>query len=117
MAKPNPSIIAPGASHDFIYVGEMIPNQVIVTNLDTASGASFEVTSGVKSWTYYGTVRKGGSVSVWVRWPSGRARFTNNSVANASIQVGGNGIFPATPRLRAVKIKAKIKKKKAGGGR
>ncbi len=119
MANPvlnKESTITPGHGKDFLYVGEMIPNQVFIQNLSTTEDATFTVTSGTQSWTYYGAARKGKKVNIQVRWPSGRARFENNSVANASILVSGNGIFPTTPRLRAKKIKAKIKKKKAGGG-
>jgi hypothetical protein len=110
------STITPGCGKDFIYAGELIPNQVSIQNLSTTEDATFTVTSGRQSWTFYGAARKGRTVSVQVRWPSGRARFVNNSVFAASILVSGDGIFPVTPRLRARKIKAKIKKKKGGGG-
>ena len=113
MAKINPFAIKQGKSKDFIYVGELIPNQVLVTNLTSSATASFELTSGAKSWTYTGTIGKGRTKSILVRWPSGRARFTNNSVADATIEVGGDGIFPAYGKAKAVKaIITAIKKKK-----
>lgn len=90
----NPSIIPQGQSQTFIYVGNMIPNQVLIHNLSTEASASYILESGTESWRFFGTVPPGLTVSIMVEWPTGKAAFTNNSVANASIYVFGNGIFP-----------------------
>jgi hypothetical protein len=114
MAKVNPYVLGPGQIGDFIYVGELIPNQVLITNLNNADSANFEMTSGLKAWSYYGSAGKGRTASVLVRWPSGRGRFRNTSVSGASIEIGGDGIFPAnSPAATKAKANAKVAKAKA----
>ena len=90
----NASIIERGQSGNFIYVGEMIPNQVLVHNLNTQYYADFILESGSPSWRLFGSVAPGSTLSLLVEWPTGKATFFNNSVADASIYVFGNGIFP-----------------------
>lgn len=96
MAADNPSIIAPGASQTFTYVGEQVPNAVTVINLDPVGQAGFRLTSGPAGWTLFGSVPAAGNVTLSVEWPSGQAVFTNDSVGNASIEISGAGLKPQT---------------------
>jgi hypothetical protein len=93
--QSNPSIIARGQTGAFIYVGEMIPNQVLIHNLSSEFYADYILESGHSSWKFFGSVAPNTTASILVEWPTGKATFFNNSVANASIYVFGNGIFPA----------------------
>lgn len=99
MTKPtspqsNPSIIAQGQSGSFLYLGELIPNQVLIHNLSTEFYADYILESGSRSWRFFGSVAPNTTASILVEWPAGKATFFNNSVADASIYVFGNGIFP-----------------------
>ena len=101
MSEPSPatstptSVLAPGQAGEFVYVGTMIPNQVLIQNLGDAE-AQYFLNSGLESWKYYGTVEPGRTAQVWVEWPNGRATFYNRS-EEASIEIGGEGIFPYDP--------------------
>lgn len=96
MSTENPSEIGPGESKLFQYFGEMIPNQVIVENLSSTSDAQFimttENTDG--SWKYYGSISASQAASVWVEFPTSLFQVTNRGDSDASIIVGGDGIFP-----------------------
>jgi hypothetical protein len=76
------STVKPGESKDFIYVGEQIPNQVLVQNLDTTQQANF-VMQGVNGsefqWRLFCVLKAGETVSLWVSWPT-EARFTNQGM-------------------------------------
>lgn len=105
MSQPSPAtttptpILGPQQAGEFTYVGEMIPNQVMIQNLGTAE-AQYWLSSGLEGgpegWKYYGTVEAGRTASIWVEWPNGRATFFNRS-EEASIEIGGDGIFPYDP--------------------
>lgn len=94
----NPSEIGPGESKLFQYFGEMIPNQMLIQNLSSDREAQFIAQSenAEESWGYYDTVMPGQTASIWVRFPQSISRFTNRS-GEASIIVGGDGIFPYKP--------------------
>ncbi len=94
--RSNPSIIAQGQSASFLYLGEMIPNQVLVHNLSQEFYADYILESGTESWRFFGSIAPNSTVSIQVEWPTAKATFTNNSIADASIYVFGNGIFPDT---------------------
>lgn len=101
VSQTNPSIIAQGQSASFLYLGEMIPNQVLIHNLSTEFYADYILESGHGSWRFFGSIAPNTTASILVEWPSGKATFFNNSVANASIYVFGNGIFPEGPSDQA----------------
>ncbi|HEU4561151.1 MAG TPA: hypothetical protein VFS20_25085 [Longimicrobium sp.] len=89
-------IIAPGEIKDFVYRGDMIPNQVSVENLDQAHQANFVVQAvnhGVAGWKLFGIIEPGQTVQLLVEWPT-EARFTNRSELQSNIRVYGDGIFP-----------------------
>ena len=89
-------IIAPGEVRDFVYRGDMIPNQVSVENLDGAHQANFVVQAlnhGIAGWKLFGIIDPGQTVQLLVEWPV-EARFTNRSELQSSIRVYGDGIFP-----------------------
>lgn len=93
MSTPAP-VVDPGKTGQFIYFGEMIPNQVLIKNLGQ-SEAQYWLSSGRDGWAYYGTVRVGETSSIWVEWFSGIATFGNR--ADSPIEIGGDGIFPYDP--------------------
>jgi hypothetical protein len=96
MAPENDSIIPSGQSKTFYYVGNMIPNQVLIQNLSPGTQANYTVKSGPHPWTYFGYVAAGQTQSIYVQWPTSVAVFTNASGSGINIQVYGNGIRPAT---------------------
>jgi hypothetical protein len=88
-------IVAPGEIKDFVYRGEMIPNQVSVENLDGAHQANFVMQAlnhGIAGWKLFGIIDPGQTVQLLVEWPV-EARFTNRSELQSSIRVHGDGIF------------------------
>ncbi|MBV8884047.1 MAG: hypothetical protein JO235_08615 [Chroococcidiopsidaceae cyanobacterium CP_BM_RX_35] len=99
MSERNPSILERGQSKWFKYFGEQIPNQVFIQNLSTQHVANYIVYSGkgVEGWSFYGSVEPNSTASIWVHWTLTIARFSNNSVEDAAITIGGDGIFPAQP--------------------
>ncbi len=96
MEQADNSVIPPGQSRTFIYVGNMIPAQVLIQNLSSGSSANFTLKSGPQPWTYFGNVAAGQTQSIYFQWPSGLAVFANTSPGGASIRVYGNGIRPAS---------------------
>ncbi|HET9364383.1 MAG TPA: hypothetical protein VFP71_05250 [Candidatus Angelobacter sp.] len=96
MAQEDNSIIPPGQSKVFFYVGNMIPAQVLIQNLSPGSQASYRLKSGTQSWTYFGNLPAGHTQSIYVEWPTNTAVFTNASGGDVHIRVYGNGIRPAT---------------------
>lgn len=102
MSIPSPqtdvetSIVKPGESKLFVYVGEMIPNQVLVQNLDPEKQANFivrAVNDSRDEWGLFGVLKPGETISLLVQWPT-EARFTNQAVVDSSFRVFGDGIFP-----------------------
>lgn len=89
------STIGPSEEKEFVYVGEQIPNQVLIQNTGDSS-VQYWMTSGDKTWRYYDVVDSGRTHSVLVQWFSGRATFRNED-GTSSITVGGDGIFPYDP--------------------
>ena len=88
-------IVDPGERKVFVYVGEMIPNQVLITNMDSEREAQV-VMQGLgegdrPGWSWYDTILPGKTVSVWVSWPT-KALVTNRG-SFAAVEVGGDGIF------------------------
>ena len=105
-ATPTPSssgtdtpFVRPGEKKIFVYVGEMIPNQVLIKNVSQTEQANY-IMQGLSShdsfpeWSFYGILRAGEAVSHWVQWPSSKVLFTNQGLFQSSIEVGGDGIFP-----------------------
>lgn len=90
--QQDPSILDPGEERTFVYVGEMIPNQVLIRNFDMVE-AQYWLQSGLEGWRYWGTVPPNETVSIMVEWFDGTALFHNGS-GEASIGIGGDGIFP-----------------------
>jgi hypothetical protein len=88
----NKSILKPGESGNFVYVGEMIPNEVTIKNGDI-NDAEYSLESGEEGWKFYGNVKAGTTASILVEWFNGFATFHNLS-PQANIEIGGNGIFP-----------------------
>ncbi|HEX4302266.1 MAG TPA: hypothetical protein VHZ78_05705 [Rhizomicrobium sp.] len=89
-----PGVIAPGQTQKFIYVGNMIPAQLIVTNTDQKNQASYRLSGGeTGGWTLFGVLAPASSVSLLLQWPSGRGQV-NNSSAKADLYVHGNGFRP-----------------------
>lgn len=92
-ALQNKSILGPGESGNFVYVGEMIPNQVNISNRNEFGPAEYSLESGQEGWKFFGTVPTAGESSILVQWFNGFATFHNLS-READIEIGGNGIFP-----------------------
>jgi hypothetical protein len=89
----NKSILKPGESGNFVYVGEMIPNQVIVTNKGD-DDAAYTLESGEEGWKLWGNLSGDKTTdTLTLQWFNGFATFTNLS-KDALIEIGGNGIFP-----------------------
>jgi hypothetical protein len=90
------STVGPGESKTFVYVGEQIPNQVLVQNLSTSEQANF-VTEAVNGtdpqWKLFGVLDPGQTIQLWVQWPL-EARFHNQGLFQTSFVVYGDGIFP-----------------------
>jgi hypothetical protein len=99
MSDPNPYTLEPGQSKVFKYFGEEIPNQVTIQNLSTQNAATYIVQSGKddEAWSFYGSVEPNLTASILVHWPSTVASFTNNSLKDAAITIGGDGIFRSLP--------------------
>ena len=91
------STVGPGEKKNFQYFGEFIPYPVLIENLDTSEDASFIMQGysdkGELGWSLYHTLKPGETATLFVNWP-GRAQFTNQGIANSSILVYGEGIFP-----------------------
>lgn len=85
-------VVEPGESKQFVYVGELIPNQVLVKNLGD-SQVQYFLTSGLDSWRLYDVVEGGRTQSLQVQWMDSIATFTNED-GTSSIEIGGDGIFP-----------------------
>ena len=96
MATDPPGWIRPGQSAQFVYVGEMIPNQIDVKNTDDAETASY-VTEGGGSWRLYGEIPRMQTATLYVQWFGGIGRFYNTS-RNCTIAVSGNGLRPYDPK-------------------
>jgi hypothetical protein len=88
-------VIEPGQSKEFVYVGELIPNQVLVKNLGDTE-VQYWLTSGIDSWRLYNVVEGGRTQSIELQWMNGIATFTNED-GTSSIEIGGDGIFPYDP--------------------
>ncbi len=97
--ETNPLQVSQGGSIAVVYLGEMIPNQLLITNLSTSESADF-IIQGADSqgspvgWSYFSPLGAGETASVLVKWPTSTAVIFNNSVNDVTIAVGGNGIFP-----------------------
>jgi hypothetical protein len=96
MALDPPGWIRPGQSAQFVYVGEMIPNQIDVKNLDDGETASY-ITEGGGSWRLYGEIPRMQTATIYVEWFGGIGRFYNIS-RGATIVVSGDGLRPYDPR-------------------
>jgi hypothetical protein len=51
-------VVEPGESKQFVYVGELIPNQVLVKNLGD-SQVQYWLSSGPEGWRLYDVVEGG----------------------------------------------------------
>ena len=95
-AQATSSTVGPGERKLFTYVGEQIPNQVLVQNQSTSEQANF-VMQGVGNdqpeWKLYGILEPGRTRSYLVQWPT-QAIFWNQGLYQSSILVYGDGIFP-----------------------
>jgi len=90
------STVGPGEKKLFTYVGEQIPNQVLVQNQSTTEQANFvmEAANGADfQWKLFDAIGPGKTVSYMVQWPT-HAIFTNQGLFQSSIVVYGDGIFP-----------------------
>ena len=90
------STVLPGETKLFTYVGEQIPNQVLIQNKSTTEQANFvmqAVNGPEPQWRLYGAIGAGETVQYMVNWPT-QARFTNQGLFQSSIVVYGDGIFP-----------------------
>lgn len=99
----NDSVLNPGESKKFVYVGNLIPNQVNIQNLSD-NPAMFTVISGTGSWRVWWAVPPNETLSIFVQWFNGIATFTNISMENASVSVGGDGIRPLQSVNEAAQI-------------
>jgi hypothetical protein len=90
MTSPSP-IVEPGYTGQFVYVGEMIPNQVLIRNLGDTE-AEYWLVSGKDGWAYYGSVPVGETSSILVEWFNSVGTFGNPG--RSAIEIGGDGIFP-----------------------
>ena len=91
------SSVGPGERKLFIYVGEQIPNQVLVQNQSTTEQANFvmhAVNGTDPQWKLFDAIGPGETVSYMVQWPE-QALFINQGLFQSSILVYGDGIFPA----------------------
>jgi hypothetical protein len=100
MAEQPPSTtINPGQHKNFIYVGEFIPNVILVKNLGKGTTeARFKLTSTSApptppGWDYYGDVAGSAPRSFTVHFPT--ARLTVYNVGATPIEVAGEGIRPS----------------------
>jgi hypothetical protein len=96
MAKDPPGWIRPGLSARFVYVGEFIPNQIDVKNVDDGETARY-ATEGGGSWRLWGEIPRMQTVTISVEWFGGIGIFYNVS-QNATIVVSGDGLRPYDPR-------------------
>jgi hypothetical protein len=96
MAKDPPGWIHPGFSARFVYVGELIPNQIEVRNVDDGETAHY-ITEGGGSWRLWGEIPRMQTVTIFVQWFGGIGTFYNMS-QNATIAVSGDGLRPYDPR-------------------
>ncbi|MGI8666965.1 MAG: hypothetical protein ACR2N4_13175 [Jatrophihabitans sp.] len=99
METTNPLEVAPGQSVTVVYVGEQIPNQLILQNLDKAAQAQYALAGTIGSgdkltqtWKLVGVLGPDELTSLLVQWPNGIAVITNED-GNGTIQLGGDGIF------------------------
>jgi hypothetical protein len=92
--QPPTARIDPGQHKTFLYVGDFIPNKVLVQNLGTAE-AKFRLTSAPPTppgWVYY-EVTPGSSLrSFTVHFPT--AKLTVYNDGPTPIEVAGEGIRP-----------------------
>lgn len=90
------SSVGPGERKVFVYVGELIPNQVLVPNQSSSEQANF-VMQGLgdaePEWKLFDIIEPGRTKSYLVQWPA-RALFWNQGLFQSSIVVYGDGIFP-----------------------
>lgn len=89
----NTSILEPGQSGNFAYLGELIPNQVDITNRNDEVDAPYTVESGRAGWKFFGNTPAAETTSILVQWFDGVATFQNLSEV-ADIEISGDGIFP-----------------------
>lgn len=90
------SSVGPGERKVFTYLGEQIPNQVLVQNQSSTEQANF-VMQGIgdvePEWKLFDIIEPGRTKSYLVQWPT-RALFWNQGLFQSSILVYGDGIFP-----------------------
>ena len=99
MPPENPFDLGPGETKLFKYDGEMVPNQIIVTNLSADTHVQFILRDEhmETGWNYFESIDRNGEASVWVNFPTNIFRVINQGTTSASLNVGGDGIFPYTP--------------------
>lgn len=88
------NVVNPGQSKDFVYVGELIPNDVNIQNLSEANTAIFTLKSGTEGWKLWWAVLANQTTTLTVEWFNGVATFSNISEEDASIRVFGEDIRP-----------------------
>ncbi|MDQ2836867.1 MAG: hypothetical protein M3Y42_07060 [Actinomycetota bacterium] len=96
----NPLEVPPGQSVTIVYVGEQIPNQLIMQNVDEFSPVQYSVAGTIGSgnkleptWKLVGLLPPKQTISLLVQWPNGIALVTSED-GQGTIQLGGDGIFP-----------------------
>ena len=96
MAEQPPSTrIDPGQHKTFIYVGDFIPNKVLVKNLGTTE-ARFRLTSAPATppgWEYYEVAPGSALRSFTVHFPTAKLTVYNDGAT--PIEVAGDGIRPS----------------------
>jgi|SRR5690242_14339492 len=87
--------IAVGQSKNFLYVGNLIPNQVNVMNTGTTP-TEFTLTSRPAGWDYYGRVlgnsQGNRQTALMVKFPNGKMTFHN--VGPRKIEISGHFLRP-----------------------
>jgi hypothetical protein len=83
--------IEPGQSKEFRYIGNLIPNQLNVKNLDAHEGG-FSLTSVPHGWVYHGRLAPNGLVALLVQFPRTNFIFSNSPAG--PIEVSGENVVP-----------------------
>lgn len=97
MSDSNPMEVGPGESKLFRYLGELIPNQILVTNAGTTTDAEYMISDQDLSigWRYFNSVAPSRTQSILVQFPSSVFRATNRG--GDSFIISGDGIYPYDP--------------------
>ena len=95
MSTLNPMTVSPGKTGIFVYLGELIPNQILLTGSAETNAAvvltSYAPPGTPSAWSYWAAAGAS-QTSLLVKFPASIFQISNSGTT--PVTVGGDGIFP-----------------------